>query len=127
MSKYFTEQELKCRCGKCDGSIGLLNPAFTAKLELFREKYGAPMIVTSCIRCKLHPIEAAKINKGAHAYGCAIDIQCKTSQERFKMMKILMDIWVTRIGYADTFIHFDMADQLKIPGFPQNVLWDYNK
>lgn len=104
-----------------------LNPAFIAKLDLYREKLGRPLTVTSFIRCEKHPVEEKKALKGAHTHGCAVDLFCSTSSDRFAMIKLAIEMGFTRIGYGDNFIHLDIADQLHIPSFPKNVMWDYQK
>ena len=119
---HFSENEIKCKCGKCDGRLDLLDKDFLNKLNLYREKIGRPLTVTSFIRCPLHPVEAKKTLKGAHTKGCAVDLFCSTSSDRFQMLKLAFDMGFTRIGYADNFIHLDTIDS---PAFPKNVMWRY--
>ena len=64
---YFTEEELKCKCG-CQQSNP--NPEFHQLMiimDLIRLEVGFPLIVTSAYRCKDHPIEAEKIANGGTA------------------------------------------------------------
>lgn len=71
--KYFTDQELQCRCG-CKGDNP--NPEFDTLMKivvLIREELNEPLPITSGYRCKDHPIEAAKTTTGQHQIA-AVDI-----------------------------------------------------
>ena len=122
MKNYFTDEELKCKCNNCNGRIDLLDPKLRDILNHLREKINHPLVITSCIRCELHPIEKAKSKKGAHAYGKAVDIKATTSQEKYMIVKGAIELGINRIGYAETFIHIDLMDNVQ---FPKYVMWTY--
>lgn len=122
MAEYFKDEELRCRCG-C-GTL-MFDPVFRKKLNEIRHIYGKPMLITSGYRCKNHPVEKKKPIPGTHALGCAVDISVNDSRTRFELMKIAMDSGITRIGFADTFLHFDFGDKINQKQFQPNVAWKY--
>lgn len=118
---HFKSTELDCsHCGKSG-----MHPTMLRFIEAYRIRYDAPLVVNSAFRCKDHPIEKVKKTTGTHCLGIAIDFAAPTSQAKFKMVKLAMEMGITRIGYHRDFIHLDIADQLDIVGFPVNVMWPY--
>ena len=49
--KYFTDDELACKCGECDGEM---KPSFMFRLEELREFLGFPFPISSAYRCLDH-------------------------------------------------------------------------
>lgn len=104
---YFTDDELRCKCG-C-GKLYFSAEAL-AKLNKLREKCGFPFIISSGYRCPEHPREASKEAPGEHSTGQAVDIVCNGSQAKI-LMKNALDMGVPRIGvnqrgsYSKRFIH----------------------
>lgn len=119
---YFTNKELACKCG-C-GQLHF-DHDFRKKLNEIRHLYGKPMTITSGYRCKDHPVEAKKPIPGTHNLGCAVDIACTDSRERFEIIKLAIQSGITRIGLAKGFVHIDFANKIKPKNFPENVMWDY--
>jgi uncharacterized protein YcbK (DUF882 family) len=115
---YFTKAEFDCKhTGKNE-----MQPEFMAKLQLLREKYGRPMIVTSGYRHWTHPVEARKGHTtGEHTRGTCADIACTSGAERYKIIQLALDLGFPRIGIAKNFIHLGLGGQ----GLPSNVIWEY--
>ena len=89
----FSKKEFDCtHCG-----ANQMTPAFMAKLQALRTKYGKPLRITSGFRCAQHPIEAKKIKPGAHASGCACDVGVD-GQQAYEVMKIAFELGFTGIG-----------------------------
>lgn len=116
---FFTYEEFKCKCSKCNGPIQVpgdwfRTPEFKAFMHILigiREELGWPMQINSGYRCPDHPEEAKKEggpgphNKGAADVGCA-----------FERAYQLIDVATTlKLGVgpvqhgavADRFVHVD--------------------
>lgn len=123
-SKYFTSEEMACKCG-CGQEK--MNPEFMARLTDLREFFGKPMAVTSGYRCPEHPIEARKSKLGAHTYGQAVDIAVQGTAG-YEFVKAVMEHGeIKRVGVQqkgkNRFVHLDsMTDGL---GFPSPWVYSY--
>lgn len=115
MSKYFSEMELKCKCG-CNQNH--MSPVFMLRLDRAREESGIPWGIVSGYRCEKHDIEVK--GEGNHPTGEAVDIAANNSTTRFKVVTALLKMGFRRIGIAKTFIHVDSVEDR-----PQGVIWLY--
>lgn len=106
LSKNFTLDELKCKCGKC-GSV-LVDETLVARLQQIRDHFGKAVTVNSGYRCEKHnaspQVGGAKGSR--HVKGMAADIRVSgiTPQE---VAKYAESIGVLGIGLYDTFVHID--------------------
>lgn len=75
LSKHFSSKEFECKCGKCE--IQYLEDGVLEKLEIVREKYGKPIIITSGYRCPSHNKAIGGAVNSSHVNGLAVDIQPK--------------------------------------------------
>ncbi len=110
LSPHFSTVEFDCRCGLCaQQSISM---KLIDKLEDVREKYGAPITVTSGFRCQAYQSKLRKtlppgntaIGRSAHEDSIAADI---TGSELPALRAICEDNF-SAVGVADKFIHVDM-------------------
>lgn len=117
-SKYFTESEFK----QCSPSCSLQDMKQTtmSKMDTAREIAGIPFVITSAYRPSEWDRAKGRSGTGAHTLGCAIDIRCNSSSNRFKIVAALLKAGFTRIGIAKTFIHADDS-----PQHAQQVIWMY--
>ena len=115
MTNYFTDNELKCKCG-----CGLLNlaPAFRSHLNELREEFGKAMIVNSCCRCEKHNKAIGghphSLHVGENSYHktggtCAIDIDTSRMliSDRMKLI-FLASVNGWSVGLGSTFLHLDL-------------------
>lgn len=107
------------------GSGEMMDPTVVQMLDIARDIYGYPMIVTSGFRTIEHNRSLidrgyAASPKSSHLLGLAVDIAVPNSQRRFLMLEALLDAGFHRIGVGDNFIHVDL-DPNKTP----NCLWVY--
>ena len=107
------------------GSGEMMDPTVVQMLDIARDIYGYPMIVTSGFRTIEHNrslIERgyAASPKSSHLLGLAVDIAVPNSQRRLLMLEALLDAGFHRIGVGKNFIHVDL-DPNKTP----NCLWVY--
>jgi hypothetical protein len=115
MSKYFSEDELRCKCGcgQCH-----MDTVFLDIMDQIREDVGEPIGVVSGFRCVKHDDEIH--GDGNHPEGKAIDVAAPLSMIRFKIVSSAIKMGIKRIGIGKTFIHLDVVSE-----HPQNVVWLY--
>ena len=110
--RYFSDKEI----------VGL-KPELVQKLDIMRGECGFPFKINSGFRT---PEQNSKlkgsVEDSAHLTGEAVDIQCATSDQKYKMIQSAMKNGITRIGISFTgkFIHLDI-DKSKAQG----VIWGY--
>lgn len=115
--KYFTPTE------STGGghTVAELNKELVDKLDKMRESCGFPFIINSGFRTpEENDALRGSVEDSAHLKGLAVDIKCKTSEQRFKMIKSAYENNIHRIGVGSTFCHFDI-DTTK----PQRLMWGY--
>lgn len=117
---YFRPEEFKCKCGKCSG--GSMDADLVSKLNEARRLAQVPFVITSAYRCAAHNKAIGGAKNSAHTRGNAVDIKIPNSNIAFRVIKSLMDVGFTRIGYNQKhlFIHVDNDKTL-----PQEVFFDY--
>lgn len=107
--KYFTDKEVEG-----------LKPELVTMLDKAREVAGIPFVLTSTLRSPEVNEDVGGVSNSAHITGQAVDIRVRNSNERFRILKALIEVGFTRIGVAKTFCHADI-DKSK----PANVTWLY--
>lgn len=76
--KYWSPDELKCRCGEyhtpyCDGFPVQPNRTLLEVVDDIREHFGVPAYRSSGIRCRQHNIDEGGAEKSRHCDGKALD------------------------------------------------------
>ena len=94
VSKYFTLEELECKCSLCkSGKNKMPTKVYTnllllaKELDRLREKIGKPMIVDSGYRCVAHNAKIGGVRNSAHTMGYACDwhVNGMTEEDMFKI------------------------------------------
>lgn len=106
--KHFCENEFRCKCGKCDGSVhppmsqDLLN-----KLNILREACGVPLHVNCGYRCPEHNKAVGGVENSQHCLGLAADISSSLPLATLKTYAEQCDFG--GIGYypEENFLHLD--------------------
>lgn len=129
-SKYpnFTRGEFECSVtGFCD-----MQPDFMEQMQILREIYGKPMVITSGYRDAIeHPIESNKTRPGAHAHGVAADVRVAYSDAHELLhcaieLNVFNGIGIAQKGDPDKrFIHLDMATSEMLDGGLRPTIWSY--
>ena len=107
---YFSEDELRCRCG-CGRAD--MDDDFMAKLIALREECDFPFIINSGYRCQKH--DRAVGGAGNHTQGRAVDIRV-SGHRAFALLSMAAAMGMTGIGVKQTgphkqrFIHLDDLD-----------------
>ncbi len=120
MTKNFTREELSCKCG-CGYMI--YDHVSLTMLQWIRDEYKKPMPVLSGCRCKAHNAKFSSNPQSDHVNGFGIDIIVNNSQDRYKLIKLAIQVGFNRIGVRDSMIHIGMGHNDN-PN-PREVLWLY--
>jgi hypothetical protein len=115
MYKWFSVNELKCKCG-CNTMS--MNEEFMRRLDVLRDLLGEPVSLSSAYRCPTH--DESVNGGGEHTTGFCVDIKCPDSTKRFMIVSIALELGFNRIGLADNFCHIGLNED-----YPQNVIWLY--
>jgi len=116
--RYFKLKEFDSPDEKGSGSK--MSEELLSMLDIARKKFGKPIKINSGYRTVTHNKNVGGKPSSSHLKGLAADISCKTSNDRFKLINVLIETGFNRIGVAGTFIHVDI-DKNKTP----NVMWVY--
>lgn len=113
--KYFTPNELKCKCEKCGSTGSEMDAELMGKIELLRDKCAFPFVVTSAYRCPAHNDKVSSTGlSGVHTTGLAIDIAVRGVRAH-KFLEEAFKIGFSGIGVAQKgesrFIHLDDANE----------------
>ena len=103
-----------------EGSGKYMEAIVIEKLDLARDIYGAPMIVTSGFRTIEHNKLVGGSSSSSHLLGWAVDVHCASSHKRFLMLEAMLDAGFNRIGIGDDFLHVDCD-----PEKPDLLIWTY--
>ena len=104
------------------GAITNLHPVLREKLEFLEKAMGFELNINSGYRDPGHNVDVGGVPDSEHTYDPAegADVLCMRAVTRYKMLKILFTMGVTRIGIGQTFIHVGIGKDK-----PQEVCWDY--
>jgi len=115
LTKNFSKSEFECPCCK----VSTIDGGLVHSLQRIRDTLGRSMAITSGYRCEAHNKAVGGVETSAHRLGLAVDIACKTSTDRARLLPLLVKEF-RRIGIGKDFIHVDI-DMSK----PNPVIWDY--
>ena len=108
---YFTRAEFRCPCGRCGGFPVEPEEKLVRLADQVREHFGAPIIVSSGVRCQAHNDELdGSVKNSYHLRGKAMDF-CVRGIPGAKLLayvKTLPVHYAYQIGNSD-FVHMDVA------------------
>ena len=109
--KYFTREELKCKCGGryCNGYPAEPQELLVRLAERAREHFGKHAHVTSCLRCRQHNANEGGVANSRHMYGKAMDLYIDgvTANELYAFFKKQPEVRYT-YKVNDRVVHFDI-------------------
>lgn len=131
--KYFSVEELSCRCG-CKQMA--MNADFMEKAVKLRQHFGFPMIINSAYRCSAYDQKvgsSAEPGNGPHTKGHALDIRVYGERARLLLEKAFDLNLFTGFGLdqrvsipqGSRFVHLDDLLQSEANGSPRPHLWGY--
>lgn len=112
MLKYFNYEEFDSPDEDGSGlpttDGGKMSISFLHKLDEARAIAGVPFKITSGYRSEKHNATVGGRVGSSHLKGVAVDIHCKTSADRTKIINALVKVGLgRRLGIAKTFLHTD--------------------
>lgn len=116
--KHFEPEEFDSPDAPGSGKNMDLN--FVSRLDILREKFGKSISIDSGYRSKDHNSSVGGVSDSAHTEGVGADLLCESSQERFFLLLIAIQLGFRRIGIGKNFLHLDASTTL-----PQDVIFLY--
>ena len=109
--RYFTRAEFRCPCGRCGGFPVEPEEKLVRLADQVREHFGAPIIVSSGVRCQAHNDELDGSAKNSyHLRGKAMDF-CVRGVPGAKLLAYVKQLpvhYAYQIGNSD-FVHMDVT------------------
>ena len=110
--RHFSEEEFTRATPSC--SLSDMNIGFMVRLVTARDLAGCPFIVNSAFRSKEYELRKKRSGNSMHCQGRAVDLSCKDSSTRYRIIKAALQAGFHGIGIGRTFIHLDDRDTLTI-------------
>jgi hypothetical protein len=90
----------------------LLDSQLVQRLEALQNICNSQIIITSGFRTVAEELALGGTGTGAHTRGLAVDIRCRTSQDRFNIIRALILYGFNRIGDEVDHLHADLDKSL---------------
>ena len=97
-----------------------MNPRLVYYVEEIERALGGKLKVNSGYRCEIHNRAVGGSPTSSHCRGHAVDVACRHSRPRWRIVSKALELGITRIGIGRTFLHLDI-DRHKDP----DVIWLY--
>ena len=124
--EYFSEEELKCRCGCGKADI---NTYFMQKLHALRKTLDFPLPISSGFRCPEYNQKVSNTGpNGPHTTGRSVDIAI-SGKQAFYLMQYAANFSIQGLGVKQSgphnqrYIHLD--DLTEKDGYPRPAVWSY--
>lgn len=111
--KHFDREEFRCKCGGayCDGFPAEPSEKLIRLADRVREHFGAPMIVSSGVRCDAHNANVGGVPGSRHRIGTAMDFTVRGLPSSLVLAYVQAQP-STHYAYAinDNYIHMDVIE-----------------
>jgi len=107
-SKYFTDDELRC---KCCGQLpeGGMNAELMERLDNLRGAVGEPLTLSCAYRCPAHNAEVGGVPDSQHVLGLAADVEVPDDMTVEELAEVAEGIGFNGVGryFNSYFVHVD--------------------
>ena len=107
---HFSRNEFRCRCGRyCDGYPAEPQRLLIEQAERVRAHFGAPVFVSSGVRCKNHNANVGGVEGSRHRSGKAMDFRVE-GRSASSVLKYVQTLPAIRYTYAidGSYVHMDV-------------------
>lgn len=104
---HFKPSEFQCRCGRAECDAPPMDQAFLEKLDMLREKWGRPLVVTSGLRCRWWNDQVKGSPKSQHMHGKAADLRVQNLNESRSIHALAEQLGFGGVEIGKGFIHVD--------------------
>jgi len=118
---YFKMEEFD-QPGKPGSGVDNMDINLLMILDNMRHRAKIPFVITSAFRSKIYNQRIGGVPNSAHCFGKAVDIQAKTSKEKYLIIEAALHFGIERIGVGSDFVHIDIQEE---PDKPTKVIWTY--
>lgn len=112
LSKNFSLEELRCKCGKCRFAMpqNSLN-----KLQALRDACGFPLVITSGHRCARYNEKVGGARHSYHIPGWAFDIQLPTDhRQRARLIEYAFRVGFKGFILYPSWLHVDTREDFYV-------------
>jgi len=107
-SKYFTEDEMRCKC--CGGlPENGMDQTLVDLLDAIREQVGKPITLSCAYRCPSHNADVGGVPDSQHVLGCASDLLIPEGYTVETLAEVAEECNADGVGryFGDEFVHVD--------------------
>ncbi len=104
---HFKPSEFSCRCARPECDAPKMDPSFLEKLEMLRDKWGRPLLITSGLRCRHWNEKIGGAKKSQHLAGKAADLQVMDLNEARSIHALAEQLGFGGVEIGKGFIHVD--------------------
>ena len=118
-SKYFSLPEFKCHCNTkyCTGYPAVVSKDLVDNLDKLRKWAGAPIVITSPLRCLKWNALQGGVSSSYHTKGKATDIYCSkyshSLESRKKMINKFLTYSNSNMGYCNGYMKYKGGSIIK--------------
>lgn len=108
---YFTRQEFACKCGtSCDGFPAEPERQLVELADAVRAHFGAPIRVSSGVRCPKHNANVGGVSNSRHLSGKAMDFRVE-GKSSAQVLPYVLSLPGVRYAYAidGNYLHMDIT------------------
>lgn len=84
-----------------------MSPSFMNRLQTARDIAGLPFCINSAYRSVSYEKRKGRSGKSMHCLGRAVDVSCKDSVSRYRIVNSALQAGFHGIGIGKNFIHLD--------------------
>lgn len=111
--RFFTPQELSCRCGRWCGGEYFHDPPFLDAIDALRLRTGRALRVNSARRCGVHNAEVGGAPRSMHRVAIAVDIDVAewSAEGRAALLRNAVELGFSGVGLGRSFLHLDRRER----------------